>query len=129
MKVAYVIFASLCLLCMPTAAKANVTGSDLKTKMAGQWKVSIPIPGMEHSFMIDIRERDNALVFDIQSGELDIQEMRLNEKNGKLSANLYLGEQMKLVIWEEKGVIQGALVTSMLGEIPLIFSKVEKTTK
>ena len=56
----------------------------------------------------------------------DIREMKFTEKNGKLSATIYIGEYVRLTIWEEKGVIKGSADTSMLGMMRLVLKKAEK---
>ena len=122
MKTIYALLAGLCLLCV----KVNAA-DDLRSKVTGKWYVSIPdVPVIDFGFIIDIREKDHAIVFDMQGDDLDIREMRFTEKNGKLSATIYIGEYVKLSIWEEKGVIKGSADTSMIGELRLVFKKIEK---
>jgi hypothetical protein len=114
-----------------SASFVNTNAADsLKTKVIGKWEVNIVgVPIADQGFVLEIREKDNAIVFDVLGGgigELDYKEMRFTEKNNKLSANLYIGEFITLVIWEEGGVIKGALLTSMIGDVPLAFKKIEK---
>jgi len=122
MKAMYIILVSFCLLCI------KVNASDFKSRVTGKWEVGITVladAGL--NFILDIREKDKAIIFDIQSvDEVDIKEMRFTEKNGKLSANLYIGEFVKLVIWEEKGVMKGSFQMSSFGELPLTLKKIEK---
>jgi len=122
MKTMYALLVGLCLLC----GKVNAA-DDLRSKVTGKWDVSIPdVPVIDFGFIIDIREKDHAIVFDMQGDDLDIREMRFTEKNGKLSATIYIGEYVRLTIWEEKGVIKGSADTSMLGMMRLVLRKVEK---
>jgi len=126
MKFISIVLISLCL-SAASFARAN-NANDLRTKAKGKWEVSLSaIPGTDLSFVLDIREKDNALVFDILQGfgELDIQEMRFIEKDNKLSANLYLGEFFKLIIWEEEGEMKGSLSASMFGNLPLTLKKLK----
>ena len=123
-KSVYTVFIGLCLFC---AATATANGADdFKTRVKGKWEVSLPIlPGADQKFILDIREKDKAIVFDILNvDELDIKEMRFIEKNGKLSANLYIGDFIKLVIWEENNVIIGVILTPMFGDIPVGLKKI-----
>ena len=122
MNIRYALLVGLCLLCVQVNA-----ANDLKNKVTGKWEVSIPdVPVIDFGYMIDIREKDHSMVFDMQGDDLDIREMRFTEKNGKLSATIYIGEYVRLTIWEEKGVIKGSADTSMLGMMRLVLRKVEK---
>jgi hypothetical protein len=98
---------------------------DISNKVIGKWEVTLIYSsfGTGQSFFLDIREVDKKIVFDIQNGDLDIKEMRLIEKNGKLSANIYNGEFMKLIIWEENGAIKGTFQIPMIGDLSLLFKK------
>ena len=125
MKAISIVLISLCLFSV-SCVSVNDT-NDLRKKVKGKWEVSLSaIPGTDLSFILDIREKDKSLVFDIIQGfgELDIQEMRFIEKNNKLSANLYLGEFFKLIILEEEGEIKGSLSASMFGDLPLTLKKI-----
>lgn len=129
MRVTSILLVGLCLL-GASCVGVNKSGS-LRAKVTGQWEVSIAgIPMPNQSFIIDIREVDNAIVFDIlqdQSiGELDIKEMRLTEKDNRLSANLYIGEFVKLIIWEEEGVVKGEIQIPMIGDLPLILKRLKE---
>lgn len=125
MKVSYIVFICLCL--SGSSCAGRKSADDLRTKVAGQWEVSIAGLPFANSFILDIREKDKAIVFDIiqdQSfAELDIKEMRFTEKDGKLSANLYIGEFIKLIIWTEEDIVKGELRASMIGDLPLILKK------
>ena len=109
-----------------SCARVN-NANDLRTKVIGKWEVGVmPVPGMNLSFTLDIREKDHGLVFDILQGfdEMDIQEMRFIEKDNQLSANLYIGEFFKLVIWQEGNEIKASLSASMFGDLPLSLKKI-----
>jgi hypothetical protein len=123
----YLMIAGVCLLCM-SAVNANAAG-DLKSKVKGKWEVSIPdAPEGYQNYVLDIKEKDNAIVIDVKGGDIDVKEQKFIEKDGKLSSNLYVGEYVKVLIWEEKGVLKGSADTSM-GKLPFNFKKLEKKAK
>ncbi|MDR2765020.1 MAG: hypothetical protein LBB90_08315 [Tannerella sp.] len=127
MKVMYVMLAGLCLLCM-SAVQVN-TADDLKSKVKGKWEITIPdAPSGYQNYVLDIKEKDKVIVIDVKGGDINIKEQKFTEKDGKLSANLYVGEYVKVVIWDDKGVIKGAAETSM-GKLPCNFKKLEKKAK
>jgi hypothetical protein len=127
MKVINVMLAGLCLLCM-TAIKANAA-NDLKSKVKGQWEITLPdAPAGYQTYTLDIKEKDKGIVIDVKGGDINIKEQKFTEKDGKLSANLYVGEYVKVVIWDDKGVIKGSADTSM-GKLPCNFKKLEKKAK
>jgi hypothetical protein len=123
----YVMLTGLCLLCMSTV-KVNAAG-DLKKKVKGKWEITIPdAPPGYQNYILDIKEKDKAIVIDVKGGEINLKEQKFIEKDGKLSANLYVGESVKVVIWEEEGAIKGAAETGM-GKLPCIFKKLDKKSK
>ena len=123
MKRIYVFWMALCMLCM-SSVKVNAS-NDLRSKVIGKWEVTVihASGASRNSFFLDIRESDNKLVFDIPT--MDIIEMRFVEKGGKLSANLYIGDFLKFVMWEENGVIKGSFEMSMPYGLSLDFKKLE----
>ena len=125
MKRLYVCWVVLGMLCL-SSVQVNAA-DDLKSMVTGKWLVSIPdVPVMDYGFIIDIKEKDNAIVFDMQGEDIDIKDMKFTEKNGKLSATVYVGEYVKLSVWEENGAIKGSADTSMLGMMRLVLKKIEK---
>jgi len=54
-----------------------------------------------------------------------VKEKEFTEKDGKLSANIYVGEYVKIVIWEENNILKGSADTSM-GILPFTLKKVEE---
>lgn len=114
-------FAGLCLLCMPVQ-KANAAG-DLKSKVKGQWEITISdAPAGYQNYKLDIKEKNRDIVIDVKGGDINIKEQKFTEKDGKLSANLYVGEYVRVVIWEENGVVKGMADTS-IGKLPCTFKK------
>ncbi|MDR1102263.1 MAG: hypothetical protein LBL42_00755 [Tannerella sp.] len=127
MKAVNVMLAGLCLLCM-TAIKANAA-DDIKSKVKGEWEITIPdAPSGYQTYVLTAKEKDKNIVIDIKGGDINVKEQKFTEKDGKLSANLYVGEYVKVVIWEDKGVIKGLATTSM-GELVCNFKKPEKKAK
>jgi len=115
--------------CISLPADANAQG-DIRSRIIGKWEVGLPyLPGPPNqSFKLDVRVKDNRLVFDVLDGGLDVgyidvKEMGFAYKNGALRATLYVGEVATLLIWEEKGVMRGSIETSMIGALPLILKK------
>jgi len=126
MKALYILIVSLLLPGMQPV-EANTT-SDLNSKIIGKWAVTLPdVPVFSDifAFSLDVREKDKAMVFDLQGADMDVRDMRFTEKNGKLLATLCIGEFLRIAIWEENGVIKGSVDTLMLGELSLAFEKIE----
>jgi len=128
MKIIYIILASLFL--SGISSEKLCAANDIRSRIIGKWEVGLPyLPGPPNqSFILDVREKDNRIIFDVLNGgldvgDIDVQEMRFTYKNGKLSANLYVGELAILLIWEEKGVMRGSIETSLIGVLPLILTK------
>jgi len=114
------VLAVICLLCVSVA---NVNADDIKSKIKGKWEITVPdAPGGYDKYEAEFKEKDGAVVMDFKGGDLSIKEQKFNVKDGKLTANLYVGEYVQLVIWDEKGVIKGTADTSM-GKLPLTFKK------
>ena len=124
MKTLYILMISLLLPGMQTV-KVNAAG-DLNSKIIGKWTVTIPdVPVFSDifAFSLDVREKDKAIVFDLQGADMDVRDMKFTEKNGKLLATLCIGEFLRIAIWEENDVIKGSVDTLMLGELSLAFEK------
>jgi hypothetical protein len=114
----------LCLL--GTSAIEAQTGTDVKNKLKGKWEIYIPdAPYGYQDYEIDIKEKNEAIVVDLQGGDINIKEQKFTEKDGKLTANLYVGEYVKVTIWEEEGVVKGTADTSM-GKMTCNFKKAEQ---
>jgi major membrane immunogen (membrane-anchored lipoprotein) len=100
--------------------------NDIRSKVKGKWEITIPdAPSGYQNYDLDVKEKDGTVVIDVKGGDINIKEQKFTEKDGKLSANLYVGEYVKVTIWEEKGVIKGAADTSM-GKLPCNFKKPAK---
>ena len=128
MKVLYIILMSL-FLSGVSSVKVHAA-DDFRSRVIGKWEVGVPyLPGPPNqSFILVIREQDKRMVFDVQDGRLEVgdlivKDMKFIEKKDRLLANLYVGEFVTIIIWEEKGVIRGSIETSMIGALPLILKK------
>ena len=122
MKRKYVIvFAGLCLLCMSVA---NVYASDdLITKIKGKWEITVPdAPEGFNQYNAEFLEKDGNIVMNFKGGDLEIKDQKLILKDGKLTTNIYVGEYVQIVIWDEKGELKGTADTSM-GKLPFILKK------
>ena len=120
MKRMYVMLAALCLMCVSVA---NVNADDIKSKVKGKWEITVPdAPDGFDKYNAEFKEKDGAIVMDFTGGDLSIKEQKLTVKDGKLTANIYVGEYVQLVIWEEKGVVKGTADTSM-GKLPFTMKK------
>ena len=127
MKTLQVIFAGLVLLCV-TAINVNAA-DNIKTKVKGKWEITVPdAPDGYQKYNAEIKEKDGVIVMDFKGGDLDIKDQKFTEKDGKLSANLYVGEYVKIIIWEEKDVLKGSADTSM-GVLPFQMKKVVEKKK
>ena len=123
----YVLFAGLCLLCL-SAVNPNAA-DDIKKKVKGKWEVTVPnAPEGFQKYTVNFKEKDGTVLMDFQGADFDIKDQKLTEKDGKLSTNIYVGEYVKVVIWDEKGVIKGTAETSM-GTLPFTMKKVAEKKK
>jgi hypothetical protein len=124
MKRMFVILTGLCLL---NVMAVNVNAADdIKTKVIGKWEITVPdAPDEYRQFITEIKEKDGVIVMDFKGGEIDIKDQKFTEKDGKLTANIYIGEYVKIVIWEEDNVIKGSADTSM-GTLPFKMKKIEE---
>ncbi|MDR2775857.1 MAG: hypothetical protein LBC19_14190, partial [Tannerella sp.] len=124
MKTIDVMLAGLCLLLCMSAVDVKAA-NEIKNKVKGRWEVTVPDAPLEYRrFILDIKEKNDTVVIDVKGGDVDIKEHKFAEKNGELSANLYVGEYVTVTIREEKGAIKGSALTSM-GRLPCHFKKLE----
>ena len=128
MKRMYVLLAGVCLMCI---AVMNVNAADdIKKKVIGKWEITIPdAPDEFNQFDVEIKEVEGVIIMNFKGGDIDIKEQKFTLKDGKLTSNLYVGENVQIVLFEEKGVIKGTADTSM-GVLPFVMKKKEeKKTK
>ena len=116
----YVMLAAVCLLCVSVA---SVNADDIQTKVKGKWEITVPdAPGGFDKYDAEFKEKDGAVIMDFTGADLSIKEQKLTVKDGKLTANIYVGEYVQIVIWDEKGVLKGTADTSM-GKLPFTMKK------
>jgi hypothetical protein len=124
----YVLLAGVCLMCI---AVMNVNAADdIQKKVIGKWEITIPdAPDEYNQFDVEIKEVEGVIIMNLKGGDIDIKEQKFTLKDGKLTSNLYVGENVQIVLFEEKGVIKGTADTSM-GVLPFVMKKKEeKKTK
>jgi hypothetical protein len=108
-----------------SAVGANA-GDDVKSKVKGKWEINIPdAPYGYQDYAVEIKEKNNEIVLNLSGGDINIKDQKFVEKEGKLTANLYVGEYVKVTIWEEDGVVKGMADTSM-GKLSCHFKKAKK---
>ena len=123
MKRVFVLMAAICLL---SVSVVNAQTDDIKAKVKGKWEITIPdAPGGYDKYVAEFKEKDGVVVMDFSGGDLSIKEQKFTIKDGKLNANLYVGEYVQIVIWDDKGTIKGTADTSM-GKLPFNMKKVEE---
>ena len=127
MKTMYVMLAGLFLLCV-SVVNAQ-TGNEFKSKLKGKWVITVPdAPDGMQNYNAEIKEKDGAMLMDFKGGDVDVKDQKFTEKDGKLSLNIYVGEYVKIVIWEEKSAIKGSADTSM-GILPFNMKKADEKKK
>ena len=127
MRKMYVILAGMCLLCVSVA---NVKAADdIKTKLKGKWEITVPqAPDEYQKFNAEFKEKDGVIFMDFAGGDIEVKDQKFTEKDGKLSTNIYVGEYVKIVVFEEKNVLKGTADTSM-GTLPFTLKKIEEKKK
>ena len=121
MKKIVVLMAGLFLLCTP-ATNVNAAQS-IKSKVIGKWEITVPdAPPEFQKFTATVREKDGEVLIDFKNDDFDLKDRKFTEKEGKLTSTLYVGESVKILIWEEKKEIKGSAETSM-GVLALKFKK------
>ncbi|MDR3260532.1 MAG: hypothetical protein LBT78_01715 [Tannerella sp.] len=122
MKTFYVILAGIILSCL---SATSLKAGDIQSKVKGKWEVSVPdAPSEYRLFSLEIKEKEQSLVIDLKGGDVDLKNQKVTVKDGKVTANVYVGEYVQLTVWEEKGVIKGSADTSM-GKLSCNFKKVK----
>jgi len=123
-KAIYLLMAGFCL-CM-TAAKAE--SLDVK-KTVGEWTVTVPgAPYDYRNFEVTVKVKDKQYLIDV-AGDASLKDQKFEVKDDKLTGNVYVGEYVKVTIWEEKGQVKGKAETSV-GSLPIEFKrKVKESSK
>ncbi|MDR1331767.1 MAG: hypothetical protein LBK07_06645 [Tannerella sp.] len=125
MKAIHVIFAVLCLWCM-TAVRAGAAANDVR-KLIGSWEVTVPdAPFGYQNYTIDIREADGQYLMDVKGDDFEVKDSKLTEKDGRLSTEIYVGENVTVTVWEEDGAVKGSADTTQ-GVMTCLFKKAKQT--
>jgi len=105
-----------------STADVSAVENDVK-KLNGKWAVTVDnAPYGYENFEVTIKEKEKTYLADVNGSELRLRDQKFTEIDGKLQANMYVGEYVTVTIWEEKGVVKGAAATSM-GVLDLKFKK------
>ena len=122
-----VVLAGMFLLCA-SAVKVNAA-DDIKSKVKGKWEVTIPdAPEGFNKYVCEMTEKDGVILMSFEGSGFEIKDQKFTEKDGKLTSTLYVGEYVKVILWEEKGVIKGTADAS-IGLLPFTFKKAEEKKK
>ncbi len=115
----------LCMVLILLGAVSFVANAgSIKDKIQGKWEVSVPdAPNGYQNFRLDVKVKDGIYKMDIK-GDADLSNQTLSLKDEKLTANVYVSENVKVTIWEEKGIINGLAETST-GKLPLNFKAIK----
>ena len=98
-----------------------------KEKLEGKWNVKvINAPDGFRDYFVEIKENKGEYKADICfSGSKDkISNQILTLKDGKLTGNMYVdNEKVSLIVWEEKGVVQGTAGIPSVGTMSMTFTR------
>jgi len=122
MKKFILMMAGFFLLCMSAIPMQVAQG--IKSKVVGKWEISVPDAPVEfQKFTATVKVKDGEVFIDFKNDDVDLKDRKFTEKDGKLTATLYVGESVQIVIWEEKDEIKGTAETSM-GKLAIKFKKI-----
>jgi len=98
-----------------------------KEKLEGKWNVKITnAPDGFQNYVLDLKEDKGEYKVDILFADtrFRIPERTLSLNNGKLIGNLIVnGENVEIIIWEEKGIVQGTARNTYIGTLPMTFTR------
>jgi hypothetical protein len=123
MKAIYLLLTGFCLMFM-SSYNADAAEAPNAKKLVGKWEVSIPdAPYGYRSFTVDIKTQNGEYLADIKNSYVDLKNQKFTEKNGKLSAVIYIeGENVTVTVWEEKNIVKGTASTTQ-GALDCSFKK------
>ncbi|MDR1779463.1 MAG: hypothetical protein LBR50_01865 [Tannerella sp.] len=125
-KTVFMIMAGICLLCAAAVNTNAANAADAK-KLVGAWDVTVAdAPYGYQNFVVTVKEKNKQYLLDIKGDDLDLKDQKFSEKDGRLSGEVYVGEYVKITVWEENGKVKGLADTSM-GALTMDMKK--KTTK
>ncbi len=100
--------------------------SDLTKSVQGAWTAKVAdAPYGYQDYQVTIKQVDGKCVADISGSQLNVKNQELKEVDGKLTTTVYAGENVKVVIWNEKKEVKGTADTSM-GKLPITFTRTKK---
>ena len=106
------------------SASFVANAGSIKDKIQGKWEVSAPdAPYGYQNFKLDVKEKDGIFKMDVK-GDAILNNQTLSLKDEKFTANVFVAENVKVTIWEEKGIINGSAETST-GKLPLKFKAIK----
>ena len=98
-----------------------------KEKLEGKWNVKVAdAPQGYQDYVLDIKEDRGEYKADILFVDANrrVSNRELTLKDGKLTGNIVVdGERVDVVIWEDKGVVQGTASSDWLGTVKMTFSR------
>lgn len=122
MKTINILSAIILMLSLSTAAYAKKVDKTVE----GSWIAKVTdAPYGYQDYQVTINKGKDAYFADIVGSQLNIKKQELKEVEGKLTTTVYAGENVKVVIWSEKGQVKGTADTSM-GKLPIVFTRPQK---
>jgi len=98
-----------------------------KEKLEGTWNVKVTnAPDGYQDYVVEINENDGEYKADILFVEAKskITNQKLTLKDGKLTGSVMVdNEKVEIIVWEEKGVVQGTAKSSSVGMLLMTFSR------
>jgi len=101
-----------------------------KEKLEGRWNVKVTgAPQGYQDYIMEIKEDKGEYKADLLFVESKhkISNQTLALKDGKLTGKVFVdGENVDLIIWEEKGVVQGTAKSSSVGTLQVTFTRTKE---
>ena len=99
-----------------------------KERLEGKWNVKIAdAPYGYQDYVFEIKEDKGEYKADILyvDSKNQISDRALTLKDGKLNGNLNMENERKIdmIIWEEKGVVQGTVKSQSIGTLSMTFTR------
>ena len=124
MKKLYIVVGLIIAYCFLAVAMNNKIS---KEKLEGKWNVKVAeAPYGFQDYVIEIKESKGEYKADILFVESKdkISNQMLSMKDGKLSGSVYVdNEKIDVIIWEEKGEVQGTAKSPSIGTMAMTFTR------
>lgn len=102
--------------------QANAQTGNIEKMIKGNWELTVAnAPEGYQNFTMEVKEKEGVYTFDV-NGDVYLQNQKLTLKEGKMTASVFVEENINIVIWEEKNVVKGMAKTSM-GDLPIVFKR------